>query len=214
MDIFNNPLLNQKFIIIDDFYKDPDFVRNIALSQSKEEHTHGNYAGVMTDATYFNEQHYQMFSELCSMPVKSSTQFTGKFRFTQDGEIGTQDIHFDICDGNCLWAGVVYLTPNSENNDGTIFWRHKSTGIEEIPMTLEGIQQYGWNGVDDLKVFLETDGVDHSKWDKVLTIPYRYNRLVLFRPWKFHSPGPGFGNTIEDSRLVQLFFFSLNLDKK
>lgn len=208
MDMFNNPILNQKFIIVDDFYKDPDHVRNLALSQSKEGQTQGNYAGVMTDNMFFQEQHHQMFRDLCGMPVKSSTQFNGKFRFTKEGEIGTQDIHFDSGDGSCFFAGVVYLTPNNDGTEGTIFWKHKRTGLENIPMTLEGIQQYGWNGVDDLKVFLDTDGVDHSKWDRIFTVPYRYNRLVLFRPWKFHSPGAGFGNTIETSRLVQLFFFS------
>lgn len=208
MDIFNNPFLSQKFIIVDDFYKDPDSVREIALAESKENSTQGNYAGVMTDARYFNEQHFEMFSHLCGFPIKFGTQFTGKFRFTKEGELGTQDIHFDAGDGNTIWAGVVYLTPNNDGTEGTIFWKHKETGLEDIPMTLEGIQQYGWNGIDDLKVFLETDGVEHSKWDKVLTIPYRYNRLVLFRPWKFHSPGAGFGDTIETARLVQLFFFS------
>src|SRR5690606_11166195 len=34
-----------------------------------------------------------------------------------------------------------------------------------------------------------------------------YNRLVLFRPWYWHSHGENFGTTLEDTRLVQLFFF-------
>lgn len=213
MDIFNNPILNQKFIIIDDFYKDPDAVRNIALGQSKENTTQGNYAGVMTDTSYFNEQHFEMFSNLCGFPVKGSTRFNGKFRFTKGNEIGTQDIHFDPGDGNCYFAGVIYLTPGNDGTEGTIFWKHKETGLEEIPKTIEGLQKYGWNNIHDLETFLNTDGVDHHKWDRILTIPYRYNRLVLFRPWKFHSPGAGFGNSIETARLAQLFFFSPDMEK-
>jgi hypothetical protein len=40
-----------------------------------------------------------------------------------------------------------------------------------------------------------------------MTVPMRYNRLVLLRPWLWHTAGPGFGETIEDGRLVYLMFF-------
>jgi hypothetical protein len=72
----------------------------------------------------------------------------------------------------------------------------------------EGINEYGWKDTNDLKQFLDTDGMDHSLWEKTLTIPYRYNRLILFRPWMFHSPGPLFGDTIDTARVIQTFFWS------
>ena len=121
-----------------------------------------------------------------------------------------QDIHFDPGEPGFAWAGVCYMTPNIENTEGTVFWKHKRTGLESIPRTQEGIEKYNWYNVDDLKVFLETEGVDYSNWEKVLSIPYRYNRLVLFRPWLFHSPGPSFGDTIETARCIQTYFLKLN----
>jgi len=48
--------------------------------------------------------------------------------------------------------------------------------------------------------------MDESLWEIDMVVPYRYNRLVLFRPWLFHAPGDAFGNTLETSRIVQTFF--------
>ena len=37
-------------------------------------------------------------------------------------------------------------------------------------------------------------------------MPMRFNRLVLFRPLLWHSAGDGFGDSLANGRLVQLFF--------
>ena len=200
--------LFERMYIVDDFYTDPDMVRNRALEMNKNDDNDGNYAGIMTKDNFLTQEHIDNISRLVGHYVQPSTSFTGKFRFTKQDDPFKQEIHFDPGDNNCAWAGVVYLTPNIENTDGTIFWKHKRTGLESIPRTLEGINQHGWKDEKDLKVFLDTEGMDHSYWDKTMNVPYKYNRLVLFRPWMFHSPGPAFGNTIETSRLVQTFFWS------
>lgn len=201
----NYPLsIFDTFHIVDNFYKDPDQIRELAKSWNKEESTNGNYAGIMTHNAFLTQEHLDILSKLIGNKVVPSTQFTGKFRFTKQGEVGSQDIHFDPGDNQCCFAGVCYLSPNvPDNTEGTVFWRHKRTGLESIPRTQEGLDEHQFG---DLKTFLDTEGVDYSKWDRVLTIPYKYNRMVLFRPWLFHSPGAGFGNDLDTSRLVQTFF--------
>jgi hypothetical protein len=42
-----------------------------------------------------------------------------------------------------------------------------------------------------------------------MRVPARFNRLLLFSPWQFHNAAPGFGTSIEDSRLVMLLFFGV-----
>lgn len=198
----------ERFYIVDDFYTDPDSVRAFALEQEKNNTTDGNYAGVMTQNAFLTQEHIEIFSQLVGHNVQPSTSFTGKFRFSKSTDTFKQDIHFDPGDNNAAWAGVVYLTPDVKNTDGTIFWKHKRTGLESIPRTIEGIKEHGWNSVGDLKTFLETEGLDYGYWNKTLTVPYKYNRLVLFRPWMFHSPGPLFGETLETARMIQTFFWS------
>jgi hypothetical protein len=198
-----------RFIIIDNFYTDPDAVRNHALSLPKEDVTGGNYSGIMSLDHFLTPEHLSAFAKVFGHEVSPSTQLAGKFRFSQIGNAATQNIHFDP-GLNQVWAGVWYGSKEHPEVDGTAFWKHKRTGLESIPPTQEGIEQYGWNGVDDLKLFLETDGVDYSKWDKTFSVPYKYNRCVFFRPLLFHSPGPEFGTDLESARLVQTFFFSPN----
>ena len=55
--------------------------------------------------------------------------------------------------------------------------------------------------------FFNIEGTDESKWTELDNISFKYNRLVMFRPWMWHSNGDWFGTTHEDARLVQLFFF-------
>lgn len=50
---------------------------------------------------------------------------------------------------------------------------------------------------------------DPSKWIKYLSIPVKKNRLVLFNASLYHNPAPpyGYGTTIEDCRLIRVFWF-------
>ncbi|MDV3433907.1 hypothetical protein R1H25_00430 [Stenotrophomonas sp. C2852] len=40
-----------------------------------------------------------------------------------------------------------------------------------------------------------------------MRIPMRFNRLLLLRPWFWHTAGPAFGDRPENGRLVYLMFF-------
>ena len=55
---------------------------------------------------------------------------------------------------------------------------------------------------------LERDSLDASKWELTMQVPMRFNRLVLLRPWLWHTAGESFGETLADSRLVYLMFFA------
>ncbi len=46
-----------------------------------------------------------------------------------------------------------------------------------------------------------------------MTIPMRFNRCVLFRPWFWHTSGESFGDQGANARLIQLFFSTLDKSK-
>ncbi len=54
---------------------------------------------------------------------------------------------------------------------------------------------------------MSADGNDPSKWEKVMTLPMRFNRMVLFRPWLWHAATAGFGTDIGNGRLIHAMFF-------
>ncbi len=199
--------MQNRFIIVDDFYSNPDVLVKTALSTMREEDSpEGNYAGVMTTNAYLSEQQREIFKKLTMEPsINSSTNANGRLRFTKEHDTFRFHIHYDV-DVATRWAGVVYLSKEHPKTDGTCFWRHKRTGLEIAPNTVEGFAKYGWKSFLDLKAFLEVEGLDESLWEKTFAIPYKYNRLVLFRPWLLHSPGPAFGNTLENSRIIQTIF--------
>ena len=49
--------------------------------------------------------------------------------------------------------------------------------------------------------------MDESKWIETDNVGFKYNRLVMFNPFLWHSNGDWFGDTYDNCRLVQLFFF-------
>ena len=51
------------------------------------------------------------------------------------------------------------------------------------------------------------DSLDDSKWEMTMRVPMRFNRLILLRPWLWHTAGESFGDTLENGRLVYLMFF-------
>lgn len=196
-----------RYIIVDDFYNNPDELVRVALNSLKDKDlSGGNYAGVMTSEYFLGAESREVFQQLTlEQSINSSTNANGRLRFTRANDPFKFHIHYDV-DLSTKWAGVVYLSKNHPKTEGTCFWKHKRTGLEIAPNTVEGFAKYGWSGFPDLKEFLETEGLDESLWEKTLSIPYKYNRLVLFRPWLLHSPGPAFGDTLETSRIVQTIF--------
>lgn len=209
-------MFNQHYIIVDNFYNDAMAVRNTALSMPRDSASgNNNYAGCMTQMPWFGEPHCEVFSHLTNEAVEASDGLCGFFRFTTATDTWKQHIHYDPKIGQ-IWAGVIYLSAPHDINrhekqfrTGTTFWQHNRTGLTSIPLEEDEIKKHGWYTVDDLRTFLETDGMNEDLWTETMYIPARFNRLILFRPWMFHSPGQAFGDSAENCRLVQLFFLRI-----
>ena len=46
-----------------------------------------------------------------------------------------------------------------------------------------------------------------ERWDRIVTVPMRFDRLVFYRPWMRHSAADAFGRTKADARPVHLVSF-------
>lgn len=197
--------MKNRFLVVDDFYSNPDELVETALASLKVSEA-GNYAGVMTQGSFLSESVRKTFCALLNeRNIDSATNANGRIRFTRQQDRFKQHIHFDG-GVHTSWAGVVYLSKNHPDVDGTTFWRHTRTGLEEIPRSVEALSNQGWNTNRDLQNFLESEGVDESLWQRTFSVPYKYNRLVLFRPWLFHAPGASFGESLDSARAVQTLF--------
>ena len=101
--------------------------------------------------------------------------------------------------------GVIYMTLPEQCQGGTSLFRHKGLNLDRTPQTDAVLHAYGATSILDL---LEKDGNDPSKWEHLMMVPMRFNRLILYRPWMWHAPGAPFGSSIEDGRLMQLVSFA------
>jgi hypothetical protein len=193
-------------IIIDDFLDDPYAFRQAGLKLTYPEVV-SPYPGRNSLQRIHIEGLTEEVSKIVGEPLKSMehNQSHGKFRISCSKDVGTAKVHVDPSH----WSGVLYLSePESEEN-GTDFFRHIPTNTERTPYNDEEcLQRFGSPSAKTwVKEILDRDSNDDSKWELIHRVPMRFNRLILFRPWLWHTAGKPFGESIYDGRLVYLMFF-------
>lgn len=182
--------MQTNLIITDNFYQNPDSVREWALNQPFE--VKGNYPGVRTKPWLDNQlkETIQRIVQNAAGKVTNwheDSGYTGAFQLCTSAD--RTWIHADNFN---TWAGVCYLTPNAPLSGGTALYRYKETG--EYART------------NHTAPYL--DGYDYTKWDQTDYVANKYNRLVLYRGNLYHASVDYFGNDLHTGRLFQTFFFS------
>jgi len=132
-------------------------------------------------------------------------QSHAKFRITLGRDAGRGKVHVD----ESHWSGILYLSRPENCSGGTEFFRHKATGLDQFPFSADDLRQHGFaDHAAAHRALIERDGTDDSAWKSLMMIPMKFNRLVLLRPFLFHTAGSGFGDRLENGRLVYLMFFN------
>ena len=181
--------MQTSLLITDNFYHDPDRVRQFALSQ--DFNTTGNYPGSRT-ISFLDQGTMDAIQTVVWNAGGKVTQwynengYTGSFQLTY-----ASDRSWIHSDHTSMWAGVLYLTPNAPLSGGTATFKHKETGATTGHEM--GDRPY--------------ESQDMTKWDMVDRMANVYNRLVMYRGDAFHTSLDYFGSTPQDGRLFQLFFF-------
>jgi hypothetical protein len=197
-------------IIIDDFLSDPWAARRAALALDYDPvNQHGNFPGLNSSAPLDTGAIDASVSRLTGVRLRgaSGTQH-GHCRLTRKGDKGKSGVHIDPA----FYSGILYLSRHEDcakpQAGGTDFFRHRRTGLEAVPT---GPAALAASGYDDVNTLIEDvvnkDTLAPAKWEAVMRVPARFNRLLLFSPWKFHNAAPGFGRDLDDARLVMLLFF-------
>lgn len=190
-------------IVIDNFYKNAMETRNFVLTQ--EFIVKGNYPGKRT-ISYANQhlkdtiQKYVLSfgGRITEFPIPKEDNsdadkiYNGAFQYTT-----SRDRSWIHTDGWNNWAGVLFLTPDAPLTAGTAFYRFHDGAANE----------------DDGKILdnkKETDrySQDFTKWEMVDRVGNVFNRLILFNARRYHMSMDYFGDSKENGRLFQVFFFS------
>lgn len=181
------------FVVVDNFYENPDKVRSFALKQDFNYHP-DYHKGKRTDVVYRFNGLRESFESILGIKIKNWEKYgvNGCFQYCIAGD--QLVYHYDTQE----YAGVLFLTPDAPPNTGTSFYRSKYTKKSRIEQK-------------DIDITFKNGFLDSTEFDVVDVVGNVYNRLVLFDAQMIHAASTYFGNSIENGRLFQLFFFDLDV---
>jgi hypothetical protein len=195
-------------IVVDEFFRDPDEVRAIALAQEFVPDPQ-YYKGVRTRERFLWPHLREEFGRLLGKPVTEWLGYPANGVFQQTSHDDALVWHHD----RQQYAAAIYLTPNGSTGTGTSFWRDRTFGCRRNPMhPLESRRLGSIGAVQAARavVYDEDTVVSGDYWELVESVAGLYNRLVIWEADLFHSATSysDFGQDgVAPSRLVQLFFF-------
>jgi hypothetical protein len=193
--------------IIDDFLSDADRVRDRALELTYD--VEGNYPGRDSVERLPIDGLDEAVSSIMRQRLSAQLgeQFNhGKCRLTLASDDQVAGVHVDPSH----LSGILYLSRPEDCAGGTEFFRHVRTGTDRVPMTDEELRALGYSSYAEMhRDIVLKEGRDRSNWQHTMTVPMRYNRLVLLQPHYWHTSGQGFGDNVSNGRLVYLMFFTV-----
>jgi len=182
------------FIVVDNFYKNPEVIREFALKQDFQENPGFHKGKRCINPIFLFPGLKEQFEKILCGKIGDFTKYAtnGCFQYCIAGE---QAVYH--CDTQ-QYAGVLFLTPDAPPETGTRFYRSKATKKMKV-----GPYEYG-------QVF-PTGHLDSTPFEQVDVVGNVYNRLVLFDANMIHAAPLYFGNDLNNGRLFQLFFFDLEV---
>lgn len=181
--------------IVDNFYENPDAVREFALQQDYLEGGIGRgFIGRRTHQQFLFPGLKERFEEIMGKKITKWEEYgmNGRFQISWSGEPLVYH-----CDSQ-KWGGMLYLTPNAPYQCGTTLYAHKQTRA----------RTYYDKGWDAAWVNIPGDPhLDGTPFEPVDVLGNVYNRLVIFDASAIHSASQYFGTVKENSRCWQMFFF-------
>lgn len=194
-------------VIVDNFYKEPNDVREFALMQDFQPNL-ASYKGKRTQERFLWPFLKEEFERLLGRPIIDwlNQPCNGCFQVT--GYDDPLVYHSDVQS----YAAAVYLTPDAPVGAGTSFWRDKTHGCRRPPNHPLEYDRF----VDDQsrlqaqnEVYSEYNILHADNWELVDRVGCVYNRLVLWDAQLIHSASSYEGFVADKARLVQLFFFTV-----
>ena len=193
-------------IVVDDFLDNARALREAALRLTYPPQE-GMFPGRNSMERIDIDGLAQQCSRLVGEPLQAlpPPQAHAKSRITLAADKGKAKVHVDAAH----WSGILYLSRPEDCRGGTEFFRHRPTNTDRAPYSDAEAATLGFPSakgmVDEI---LGRDSLDETKWELTQRVPMRFNRLLLLRPWLWHTAGENFGDSLENGRLVYLLFFA------
>ena len=196
--------------IVDDFFKDPDAIVEMAESMNFYNPNTGNWPGERTKQlyvehetffNYFGQRILALFYDTTPDFWKLQCHFQKINPFCED-KYNKKNRGWIHQDEHCFFGGIVYLTKNPEPDTGTSIYKAKKGYSFQFKKTLDMKEAlYKSKPVDDKEYEIEFDTMN-DQYEETVRVSNVYNRLLLFDNMAHHGVQT-FGTT---PRLTLNFF--------
>ena len=198
--------------VLDNFYENPDLVRQFALSLDYHTSLEGRWPGKRTSLLHevnlsffdtFCNKLFSLFYDLDYIPVNYnvSTNFQSISNYSEnpDSKLNGGWIHRDI---ESVCSGVIYLNPNPQENTGTNIYSQIDKNI--VSPISEKFKLY--KGEEPVDEFEYTQQIleNNSNFEETINIKNVYNRMILFEGGVYHGVQSLYSSL--EPRLTQVFF--------
>lgn len=193
-------------LIVDDFLEQPQALREAALGLTYPD-LQGPFPGRNSIERLEIGGLLPRVSGLVGerLQLVEPLQSHAKCRITLAADVGRAKVHIDPA----YWSGILYLSRPEDCRGGTEFFRHRRTGTDRAPINMQELAAMGYGSMAEMhRDIIERDSSDEAQWERTMQVPMRFNRLLLLRPWLWHTAGPAFGDSLANGRLVYLMFFA------
>jgi hypothetical protein len=189
---------HKNLMIVDNFYKDPDFIREYAINNLKFNES-DYHRGKRSDRFLLNGTKEKL-EEILGRTITNwnhPSYANGIFQYCTSYDPIVY--HID----SQTFAGAIFLTPNAPLDSGTATYRSKITGATRFE---EFNDEYSKTFLGVSNDFNFYDNTSFELVDKVANV---YNRLVMWDAKTIHAASNYFGDDINNARFFQLFFFDV-----
>jgi hypothetical protein len=196
------------FIVVDNFFKDPDNVRKKALELDFSILSKAPGARALCPPDISELVTKKLLSLLIDVDKSLVEIKINIFFQLTTGKFEKGWVHSDA--DNLFFAGVIYLTPNAPLDGGTCIYKAKNdtTCLDEMEEFQVIKNKYYTENLNTYQEFRDAREKNNNLFYKTLEISNVYNRLVMYPANEFHSENKLFGTTKDDARLTLVFFVS------
>ena len=200
---------------VDNFFDNPNKVRDLALSLDYAQAADGGWPGKRTELLssaspeYFNLFSQKLFSLFYDFR-KTNVQWTIETYFQlvtpyeAEKEVETVlNQGWVHADDNRVLAGVIYLTPSTNLTSGTSIYRPKTPGATPINNDVKHTLFSTGIATEDYAQKIQES---NSLFEETLNVSSVYNRLICYDGGNYHKANNY--NCGDEPRLTQVFFVS------
>lgn len=210
LSVYTEKVEDETIVIVDNFYKHPERVRELALTIPRTYNPrilHG-LPGARVESTYYLSHLAYLYGEIIKniWPDRSSIMEesfvqnvmdnTSFLVNVQNSNLPPRVPHIDTVELGRFASGIYLNTPD-ECAGGTAFYKYKGRKSVDLSNLDEGLKDYDY-------YVQESDG---EHWEKIHTVEMKFNRMIMYPMNILHTPYiPPNTFTDERPRLMQMFF--------